>query len=64
MDGTFHVKENGQVYLNGVEIPRCFGFSIIAEGGKDPEVVLRVGVHHISIDGYTDYWSKGKEPQT
>lgn len=53
-ENTFRVTEDRRVFLNGVEIERVFGFSINADGGKDPQVILRVAVDRIVIDGYTN----------
>lgn len=52
-EGTFRVTEDRRVFLNGIEIDRCFGYQIDAKAGSDPEVVLRVAVDRIDIDGYT-----------
>lgn len=60
----FKVTKDRRVFIDGTEIKRCLGFSINAEAGKDPEVLLRVSVGSIDIDGYTDLWTKRKESQT
>lgn len=57
----FRVTEDRRVFLNNIEIPRCFGFRIDVSAGDDPEVVLRVAVSRIDIDGYTDAWAKQTE---
>lgn len=53
-EGTFKVTEDRRIFLDGHEIKRVVEFSINAEAGSDPEVVLRVAVNRIDIDGYTN----------
>ena len=54
----FKVTEDRRIFLNNTEIHRCCGFQIESNAGSDPEVVLRVAVDSIDIDGYTDVCSK------
>ncbi len=57
----FKVTRDRRVFLDDIEIPYCFGFSVVIEAGKNPEVVLRVSCGSVSIDGYTDVLlSRGK----
>jgi len=60
----FKVTEDRRIFLNGIEVKRCLGFQIDSNAGSDPEVVLRVAVDRIDIDGYTDVCSKQTELQT
>ena len=63
-EGTFKVTEDRKIFLDGHEIKRVFGFSINAEAGSDPEVVLRGAVDQIDIEGYTNMFSKQTGLQT
>lgn len=42
------------MFLDGLEIQGVLGFDVHIEGCNDPEVVLRVAVNRVDIDGYTD----------
>lgn len=53
----FRVTEDRKVFLNGKEIKNVLGFKIKADAGENPEVVLRVPVEKIVIEGYTDFYS-------
>ena len=59
----FKVTKDRRIFLDDTEIKRVRGYSINADAGSDPEVVLRVAVDKIDIDGYTDVWSKRREGQ-
>jgi len=54
----FRVTKDRKVSLGDVEIPGCIGFDVHIEAGKDPEVVLRVSCGSVSIDDYTDVWTR------
>ena len=60
---AFRVTKDHRVFLDEREIPRCLGFNVDVDAGKDPEVVLRVACGSVTIDGYTDVWTKQKESQ-
>ena len=60
----FKITKDRRVFIDGMEIKHCLGFSVNVVAGKDPEVLLRVSVSSIDVDGYTDAWAKQKEPQT
>lgn len=55
----FRVTKDRRVLLDGMEIPRCIGFNISIEAGKDPEVTFRVSCGSVAIEDYTDQWPKG-----
>lgn len=55
---VFKVTKDRRILLDDTEIKRVLGYSINADAGSDPEVVLRIAVDEIDIDGYTDSWSK------
>lgn len=57
----FKVTKDRRIFLDDTEIKRVLGYSINADAGNDPEVVLRVAVDRIDIDGYTDAWSSGRK---
>lgn len=61
---VFKVTKDRRILLDDTEIKRVLGYSINADAGSDPEVVLWIAVDEIDIDGYTDRWSKRKESQT
>lgn len=58
---AFRVAKDRRIFLNDTEVRRVLGYSINADAGSDPEVVLRVAVDRIDIDGYTDAWTKQTE---
>lgn len=58
---TFEVTRDRRVLLNGAEVDGCLGFEIQVDAGRDPEVVLRVSVDKINIDGYMDAWTTQRE---
>lgn len=51
----FKVTSDRRVYVDGVEIKKVTSFSIIVDGGDDPEVVLRVRADRVSIDGFSAF---------
>ena len=55
------MTKDRRIFLDDTEIKRVLGYSINADAGSDPEVVLRVAVDSIDIDGYTDVFGKRKE---
>lgn len=57
----FKVTKDRRIFIDGTEIKHCLGFSVAAVACKDPEVLLRVSVGSIDIDGYTAAWTKQKE---
>lgn len=57
----FKVTKDRRIFLDDTEIKRVLGYSINADAGSDPEVVLRVAVDSIDIDEYTDVFGKRKE---
>lgn len=57
----FKVTKDRRIFLDNTEIKRVLGYSINADAGSDPEVVLRVAVDSIDIDGYTDGWPSGRK---
>lgn len=59
-ESSLSITADRHVFLNGVEVPRCLGVNINIEAGKDPEIMLRVSVERIDIDGYSDYWQPSK----
>jgi len=58
---TFKVTKGRRVFLNDTEIKSVIGFSIDVAAGDDPQVVIRVAVDSIEIDGYTDAFSSPDE---
>lgn len=64
MADDFRVTKDRRVLLDGMEIPRCVGVNISIEAGEDPEVTFRVLCGSVSIEDYTDLWTKGTESQT
>lgn len=59
-ENNLTITKDRRVLLNGVEVPQVLGVSIDLEAGRDPEVVLRVSVQQVDIDGYSDYWKLSK----
>lgn len=59
----FKVTKDRKIFLDDVEIPRCLGFNLSIEAGKDPEVTFRVSCGSVTIEDYTDLWSKGTGSQ-
>lgn len=53
----FRVTEDRKVFLDGQEIKNVLGFRVDVNAGENPEVVLRVPVEKIIIEGYTDLCS-------
>lgn len=60
----FKVTKERRVFLDDVEIKRVLGFSVVVDAGNDPEVVLRVAVDSVDIEGYTDVRSMRTGSQT
>lgn len=58
MMNAFRVTEDRRIFLNNIAIDRCLEFQIQSKARSDPEVVLRIAVDRIDIDGYTDVCSK------
>lgn len=53
MPTDFKVAKDRRVFLGGVEIEKCLGFSISFEAGGDPELLLRVSCDSVDIDDYS-----------
>lgn len=60
----FKVTKERRVFLDDVEIKWVLGFSVVVDAGNDPEVVLRVAVDSVDIEGYTDVRSMRTGSQT
>ena len=58
--GTFKVTKDRRVFLDDMEITRVLGFSIVITAANDPEVVIRIAVDNVDIDGYTDAFTSRK----
>ncbi len=57
----FKVTKDRHVFLDGTEITRVIGFSIDITAANDPEVVIRIAVDSVDIDGYTDAFTSRKK---
>lgn len=57
----FEVKSDGRVFLRGIEIKRCQGFSVTADAMEDPEVTLRVLVESVDLDSYQSPFTRKEE---
>lgn len=51
---AFKVTKDRRVFLDDVEIQGVLGLDLHIDAGNDPEVVLRVAVDDVDIDGYRD----------
>ena len=60
---AFKVTKDCRVFLDDVEIQAVFGLDLHIDAGNDPEVVLRVAVDDVDIDGYREWlhtdWTNG-----
>lgn len=48
----FRVSKDHRVFLDGIEVHRCMGFTVNVEAGEDPEVVLRVSCDSVTVEEY------------
>lgn len=57
----FRVTEDRHIFLDGVEIKRVHGFEVHIKAMENPEVVLRVSVGSVTIEGYTDLYQAARD---
>lgn len=55
---SLRITKDKRVFLNNAEIDNVISVSINLEPMRDPEVIIRVSVETVSIDGYTSPMSE------
>lgn len=55
---SLRITKDKRVFLNNAEIDNVMSVSINLEPMRDPEVIIRVSVETVSIDGYTSPMSE------
>ena len=55
---SLRITKDKRVFLNNAEIDNVISVSINLEPLRDPEVIIRVSVETVSIDGYTSPMSE------